>query len=187
MPLLPVIVTAQDQQYLEPRMTFSYASLLGCLVLYIVLKFNIKDGIVNKKIAIIFAVGIMILNAMYFVRNSTENIVCGYLDRNVAKSILEEIYEYQNKNNIKIENIGISYDQKSTTYYDGQPSLETTNVRSMVTNWAAVQVLELYSGEKYKVVDTPDDVKQEFLKYDWHFYNPKQLVFKENNLYICLY
>ena len=187
MPLLPVIATAQEQQYIEPRMTFSYASVIAILVLYIVLKFDIDSSNINKKIAIIFAIGIMILNSMYFIRNSTENVVSGYLDRNVAKSILEEIYDYQNKTNIKIENIGIAYDQRSTTYYNGQPSLETTNVRSMVTNWAAVQVLEFYSGEKFTIVETPDDIKQEFLKHDWHFYTPEQLVFNGDTLYICLY
>lgn len=187
MPLLPVIATAQAQQYLEPRMSFSYASIIAALVLYIVLKFDINSSNINKKIAIILAIGIMILNSMYFVRNSTENVVSGYLDRNVAKSILEEIYEYQLQNDIKIENIGIAYDQSFTTYYDGQPSLETTNVRSMVTNWAAVQVLEFYSGETYNIVETPDNVKQEFLKHNWKFYTPEQLVFDGNTLYICLY
>ena len=187
MPLLPVIATAQEQQYIEPRMTFSYASVIAILILYIVLKFDIDSNNINKKIAIILSIGIMVLNSMYFIRNSTENVVSGYLDRNVAKSILEEIYEYQNETNIKIENIGIAYDQRSTTYYNGQPSLETTNVRSMVTNWAAVQVLEFYSGEKYTIVETPDEVKQEFLKHDWQFYTPEQLVFNGNTLYICLY
>lgn len=187
MPLLPVVATAQSQQYLEPRMSFSYASITAGLILYIALMFDIETNNINKKIAIIFAIGLMILNSMYFIRNSTENVVSGYLDRNVAKSILEEIYEYQNENNIKIENIGIAYDQRSTTYYDGQPSLETTNVRSMVTNWAAVQVLEFYSGETYNIVETPNDVKQKFLEHDWKFYTPEQLVFNGDTLYICLY
>lgn len=187
MPLLPVIVTPQEKQYLEPRMTFSYASLVGVLILYIALNFNINDFSINRKIAMSLAVFALIINAMNFIRTSTENIVSGYLDRNVAKSILEEIYQYQDKNNIKIENIGIAYDQNASTYYDGQPSLESSNVRSMVIDWSAIQVIEFYSGEKYNKVNTPQEVKQEFLKYNWNFYNSKQLIFDGNTVYICLY
>lgn len=186
-PLLPVIATAQEKQYLEPRMALSYSALLGILLLYIVLKFDIDNIIVNKKIAMFMAIIVMLINSLYFVRTSTENVASGYLDRNVAKSMLEEIYEYQIENDIKIQNIGIAYDRSSSTYYNGQPSLESANVRSMVIDWSAIQVLEFYSGEKYNMVVTPDDVKQEFLKYNWGFYNPKQLIFRGDTVYICLY
>ena len=57
----------------------------------------------------------------------------------------------------------------------------------MLEAWAAVQVLEFYSGETYNIVETPNDVKQKFLEHDWKFYTPEQLVFNGNTLYICLY
>ena len=186
MPLLPVMAEPKETQYLEPRMVLSYAALPGILVLYNILKFDINSRL-NKNIAMFFAVIIFTINSQYFIKASTENIASVYLDRNVAESILTEIYNYQNENNVKIKNIGIAFDQKSETYYNGQPPMQTTNVRSMVTDWAAVEVLEFYSGEKYNKVETPNDIKQEFLKYDWKFFNQKQVVFRGDTVYICLY
>lgn len=186
MPLLPVMAEPKETQYLEPRMVLSYAALPGILVLYNILKFDINSRL-NKNIAMFFAVIIFTINSQYFIKASTENISSVYLDRNVAESILTEIYNYQNENNVKIKNIGIAFDQKPETYYNGQPPMQSTNVRSMVTDWAAVEVLEFYSGEKYNKVETPNDIKQEFLKYDWKFFNQKQVVFRGDTVYICLY
>ena len=127
------------------------------------------------------------INAMYFVRTSTENIVSCYLDKNVAISILDEIYEYQDKTGIEVEKIGITYDRSSSTYYVGQPELESANVRSMVIDWSAIEVLEFYSGKVFQRVEVPENVKQEFLKYNWRAYDSKQLIFDGNTLYLCLF
>ena len=127
------------------------------------------------------------LNAMYFIRTSTENIATGYLDKNVDISVLDEIYEYQEKTDIEIKNIGIAYDKSSSTYYVGQPELESANVRSMVIDWSAIEVLEFYSGKTFQRAEVPEKIRQEFLNYNWRTYNSKQLIFEENTLYLCLY
>ena len=42
MPLLPVMATPREQQYIEPRMVLSYAAIIPILILYIIVKFEEK-------------------------------------------------------------------------------------------------------------------------------------------------
>lgn len=195
MPLLPVIVTPQEQQYLQPRMVPSFASVLGILILYIICKMqnqadknntNKSEKIINK-ILVFISTFLVVMNSIYFIYASTENRASAYLDRNVAKSIIEEIYEYENENQIKIENIGLAWDKNPSNYYNGQPTMESANVRSMVIEWSAIEVMEFYSGEKYNKVETPSNIIERFAGENWDFYNQDQLVFEENTLYICLF
>lgn len=195
MPLLPVIVTPQEQQYLQPRMVPSFASVLGILILYIICKMqnqadknntNKSEKIINK-ILVFISTFLVVMNSIYFIYASTENRASAYLDRNVAKSIIEEIYEYENENQIKIENIGLAWDKNPSNYYNGQPTMESANVRSMVIEWSAIEVMEFYSGEKYNKVETPSNIIERFAGENWDFYNQDQLVFEGNTLYICLF
>lgn len=195
MPLLPVIVTPQEQQYLEPRMTPSFASILGILILYIICKMQNQDDKNNtnksekiiNKILIFISTFLVVMNSIYFIYASTENRASAYLDRNVAKSIIEEIYEYENENQIKIENIGLAWDKNPSNYYNGQPTMESANVRSMVIDWSVLEVIEFYSGEKYNKVETPSNIIEIFNEKNWDFYNQDQLIFEGNTLYICLF
>lgn len=195
MPLLPVIVTPQEQQYLQPRMVPSFASILGILILYIICKMqnqadknntNKSEKIINK-ILVFISTFLVVMNSIYFIYASTENRASAYLDRNVAKSIIEEIYEYENENQIKIENIGLTWDKNPSNYYNGQPTMESANVRSMLIEWSAIEVIEFYSGEKYNKVETPSNIIERFAEENWDFYNPDQLVFEGNTLYVCLF
>ncbi len=195
MPLLPVIVTPQEQQYLEPRMTPSFASILGILILYIICKMQNQDDKNNtnksekiiNKILIFISTFLVVMNSIYFIYASTENRASAYLDRNVAKSIIEEIYEYENENQIKIENIGLAWDKNPSNYYNGQPTMESANVRSMVIDWSVLEVIEFYSGEKYNKVETPSNIIEIFNEKNWDLYNQDQLIFEGNTLYICLF
>ena len=72
-------------------------------------------------------------------------------------------------------------------YYEGEPSLRCFNVRSMGTSWAIKEVLTKYTLKGYNKVDVPEDIKKQFLEKDWNEYDKQQLVFENENLYICIY
>ena len=57
----------------------------------------------------------------------------------------------------------------------------------MLIEWSAIEVIEFYSGEKYNKVETPSNIIERFAEENWDFYNPDQLVFEGNTLYICLF
>ena len=129
----------------------------------------------------------LMLNSIYYIFASSENIATNYLDRNIAKSIINEIYTYQEETGMKIENIGLTFDKNPSSNYDGQRWLGVISTRSMVTEWAAIETIELYCGEKFKQVEVPTKYKEDFEQKNWDFFDKEQLIFDESNLYICMY
>jgi len=127
------------------------------------------------------------LNSMYYIIASSEMIATNYLDRNIAQEINNEINKYETKTGIHIENIGLTFDKNITVNYDGQRWLGVINTRSMATEWAAIETIELYSGKYYNQVEVPTKYQEEFAQKDWNYFDKEQLIFEENNLYICMY
>lgn len=186
-PIIPLLATPVNKQYFETRMAMSFGSSLGIILLFMYMTIKMdKYKFLNLVTTIIIFVMLM-LNAMYYIRASSENMATVYMDRNIAKTIIEEIYKYQDESGNKIENIGLTFDKSQTTYYNGQPQYNAINTRSMVINWAAIETIELYSGEHFNQIEVPDKYKKIFEEKDWNFFDKDQLVFENNNLYICLY
>ena len=94
-------------------------------------------------------------------------IATNYLDRNIAQEINNEINKYETKTGIHIENIGLTFDKNITVNYDGQRWLGVINTRSMATEWAAIETIELYSGKYYNQVEVPTKYQEEFAQKDW--------------------
>lgn len=190
LPLLPLIVIPVANQYIESRMAMSFGAVLGVILLYltIVMKKDIETKDFTDKIVCMIVIVLFAINSIYFIRASSENMATGYMDRNIAKAILQQIADYEKENNIKIENIVIGYDANATTYYDGQLKLRSTTARGMVTDYAVIQTLKYYSGINYNAVyQAPKEVKEKFSQLNWDYYSDKQLFFEGNTLYICLY
>lgn len=186
-PILPMLATPVANQYIETRMAMSFGSSLGILILFLVLVVEVHKHNILKVLTIMLISFMTMLNAMYYIMAASENIVTNYLDGNIAKTIIKEIYNYEKETNIKVENIGVTFDKNPTNHYDGQRWLGAITTRSMGTEWAAIETIELYSGENFNQLEVPNEYKEEFLQKDWNCFKEDQLIFVGNNLYICLY
>lgn len=186
-PILPMLVTQVESQYLETRMAMSFGSSIGILILFLSLVIEAKNHkLFNKLLAVIVFI-MVILNALYYILASSEMITTNYLDRNIAEIIIKEIENYQAETGITIENIGICFDKNPTTNYEGQRWLGVITTRSMGTDWTAKETVELYSGKRFNKIEVPNEYREGFLQNDWSFFDKDQLIFDNNNLYICLY
>lgn len=186
-PILPMLVTPIENQYIEARMAMSFGSSIGILLLFLVLVLEIQNEKVYKYFINLIIVGMVILNCIYYIIASSELLATNYLDRNIAKTIIEEINNYQEETGMTIENIGLCKDKNLRTTYDGIHWLGVLTTRSMGTEWAVLETIELYSGKKYNKVEVPNNYQEIFSQKDWNFYNDEQLVFEGNNLFICIY
>ena len=187
-PTLPLIVMPIESQYIEARMAMCFGAILGVILLYLVIVMKaIEIKGLNKLIYILTAC-IFMINAIYFIRASSENMATVYLDRNLAKSVLQAINKYEETTGNTVDTIGITWDKNPTTYYDGQLKLRSTNARGMVTDFSVIEALEYYGGKSYNAIyQVPDNVKSYFEQYDWEFFSEEQLLFEDNNLWLCLY
>lgn len=186
-PILPMLVTPIESQYIETRMAMSFGSSVGILLLFLMLVLEIQKEKIYKYFISAITVVMLILTCVYYILASSELLSTNYLDRNLAKMITEEINDYQEETGITIENIGLCKDKNIRTTYDGIHWLGVLTTRSMGTDWAVLETIELYSGKKYNKIEVPNNYKEDFGQKDWNFYNDEQLVFEGNNLFICIY
>ena len=187
-PTLPLIVMPIESQYIEARMAMCFGAILGVILLYLVIVMKAIEIRGWNKIIYILTACIFMINAIYFIRASSENMATVYLDRNLAKSVLQAINKYEETTGNTVDTIGITWDKNPTTYYDGQLKLRSTNARGMVTDFSVIQALEYYGGKNYNAIyQVPDNIKSYFEQYDWDFFSEEQLLFEDNNVWLCLY
>lgn len=188
LPILPLLAMPVETQYLEARMCMCFGAVWGVILLYLVMVMKANEIKVINTITYIMILVAFLINSIYFIRASSENMATVYLDRNLAEIILYKINEYEKITGKVVDTVAITWDKTSTIYYDGQPTLRSTNARGMVTDFSVVQALEYYSGRDFKgVYQIPEEVDSYFKQYDWNCYSEEQLLFKDNVLYLCLY
>ena len=134
-PILPLMAIPIKDQYMETRMAMVFGALAGTLLLYLILVMKADETKVIKDIISIITITLFVINSIYFIRSSSENIATGYIDRNIAKSIIYNIEKYEKENDIKLKKIVVGYDKKPIYYYEGQIMLRSTNGRGLATNF----------------------------------------------------
>ena len=172
---------------METRMAMVFGSLAGTLLLYLILVMKADETKVIKDIISIITITLFVINSIYFIRSSSENIATGYIDRNIAKSIIYNIEKYEKENDIKLKKIVVGYDTNPIYYYEGQIMLRSTNGRGLATNFTVAPLIEYYRGEKYDWYVSQEEIDERFLEKNWDAYSEEQLVFEGDTLYLCVY
>lgn len=186
-PILPLMAIPIKDQYMETRMAMVFGALAGTLLLYLILVMKADETKVIKDIISIITITLFVINSIYFIRSSSENIATGYIDRNIAKSIIYNIEKYEKENNIKLKKIVVGYDKKPIYYYEGQIMLRSTNGRGLATNFTVAPLIEYYCGEKYDWYVSQEEIDEKFSEKNWDAYSEEQLVFEGDTLYLCVY
>ena len=185
-PIIPILATPATQ-YIEPRMAMCFGSIIGILIIFLLAVVEIDR---NKYLLIAVAtitIFNLIINSVFLITASSATLVTNRLDHFIVKDIIQEIEKYETTSGKTIKNVGIAFDKKYTMYYEGEPALRCYNVRSMGTSWAVKEIISTFTGRTFKNTNVPQDIKEKFLQNDWDRYNKEQLVFEEENLYICIY
>ena len=185
-PIIPILATPATQ-YIEPRMAMCFGPIIGILIIFLLAVVEIDR---NKYLLIAVAtitIFNFIINSVFLITASSATLVTNRLDHFIVKDIIQEIEKYETTSGKTIKNVGVAFDKKYTMYYEGEPALRCYNVRSMGTSWAVKEIISTFTGRTFKNTNVPQDVKEKFLQNDWDRYNKEQLVFEEENLYICIY
>lgn len=186
-PIIPIIATPAELQYIEPRMAMCFGSVIGILILYLITIVEVDKNKVLLTILSIVAILNFCGNSIYMVVASTSTLTTNQIEKVIAKQIISKIDKYEEKTGKEIKNIGVTFDKSYTMYYEGQPTLRCFNVRSLGNSWAAKEVITAYSSKVYENILVPEEVKNIFLEKDWNSYSDEQLIFDGENLYICIY
>lgn len=186
-PIIPIIVTPVDSQYIEPRMAMSFGSIIGILIIFLLAVVEVDKNKVLLNILTIFTVLNFLGNSVFLIVASSSILLTNQLDKFTAQEMIKEINNYELSTGKKIRKIGVTYDKNYTLYYEGQPNLRCYNVRTIGVKWAVKEVITMYTGKGYENTTVPEEISEGFLTKDWTSYDKEQLVFDGENLYICIY
>lgn len=186
-PIIPILATPVELQYMEPRMAMCFGSIIGILVIFLLSVVRVDKNKILLTIVGFIAVLNFIGNSIFLVEASTSTLITNQIDKIIAEQIINEIKKYEENTGKEITAIGGAFDKNYTMYYSGQPALRCFDVRSLGTGWAVKEVITTYTGKYYENVNVPEEIQKEFLNKDWNTYDKEQLVFDGNNLYICIF
>lgn len=186
-PLIPILASPTDAQYIEPRMAMCFGSIIGILIIFLLAVVEVDKNKILLTILTILTALTFVGNSIFLIMAASSTLITNQLDKFTAQEIIKEINEYETKTGKEIKKIGVAFDKTYTMYYEGQPALRCFNVRSMGTHWAVKEVITMYTGKGYENTTVPEEISEGFLTKDWTSYNKEQLVFDGENLYICIY
>lgn len=184
-PLIPFIIMATDSIGINGRSAIALGSIIGflCMFYLIALKNNKHFNIG----AIVCFIGIILLTSYSYQKIALNTIIINKMDDIEAKRIVEIIKDYQKDNNIIVKKIGYQYDKHPIVVYNGSEYINAMTVRSMHIDWSAINYLSYYLKQDLHLITVSEDVKDYCASSDWNYFSNEQLVFNNDELYICVY
>lgn len=175
--------------YLSGILSTSHATrtmfpLFSIFALFIIGTLSLKPKKITKIFISIILFMVLSINIFKIVTYENGLKTQNQSDEVWASQVVNSINEYEEKSGNTIEKIYYGYDD----CYDMNVENSFTNSATSV-RYAFDSIFEVYSGTEYLVIEmTEEECRNVFGNNDWKdFEADKQLVFKDNELYICCY
>ena len=187
LPIMPLIIQEESEQYLELRMCLSFGASIGIMLIYIFATLNLKSEKLFNLLILITSI-VFILNGMYIVHSSSQMVATNLLDRNLAITMINRIEKYEKENDITVKNIAIDFDTNPEYYYAGSKRYRCLTLKSFATDWSVIGILETYSNRTFNRVDMLDTIHTKYFENkNWNCYDEEQCIFLDDTLYFCIY
>ena len=184
-PLLPFIIMSTDSIGINGRSAIALGAVIGFLFMFYLTTLK-NNKYFNKGIIVCF-IGIILLTSYSYQKIAINTIIINKMDDIEAKRIVEMIKDYQNNNNIAIKKVGYQYDKHPIVVYPGTEYINAMTVRSMHIDWSAVNYLSYYLDQDLDLTTVTENVKEYCLTRDWDDFNKEQIIFDNDQIYICVY
>lgn len=182
--ILPQLMQNTESIWMVARSTYAFSSLIGIVLLYTFINFNVKKA---EYVIVLMSICYLCVQYKSFTEIEISRYKLNYIDKEETLNILNYIEEYENETGNKIENIAVYQDKYVTYTYKDLFVTGDLNVRAYSSDWATKGILEYYSGRKFENVEKKKELEERFEKEDWKAFSKEQLVFENNTLHICCY
>ncbi len=182
--ILPQLMQNTESIWMVARSTYAFSSLIGIVLLYTFINFNVKKA---EYVIVLMSICYLCVQYKSFTEIEISRYKLNYIDKEETLNILNYIEEYENETGNKIENIAVYQDKYVTYTYKDLFVTGDLNVRAYSSDWATKGILEYYSGRKFENVEKKKELEERFEKEDWKSFSKEQLVFENNTLHICCY
>lgn len=183
MPFIPNLGMNSNMNYTAARMITSIGSIIGIVIIYSVLYFDITY---KKNIKKIF-IGLILFYSVY---NSYNYFYTSYVglkryekDMNAILNIHEMINWYEKEYDQKVKTIKYMYNKKAESFYLEYHKKNSYNYRVYSIDWAMGCAVNM-NKEKYTFIKMNEE---EIKKYSDELIKEEQIIFEEETLYLLLY
>lgn len=167
------------------RSSYPMAAVIGLLLLYLCLEFELKP--LEKNIIIVFAIIFAIIQFVSFMQITIDNYVGNYMDKQISLKIKNKVEEYEEETGNIIDTIAIYHDKETRYTYDEIKASGDMNVRAYSSDWCTTAILKLYLNREFKNAEKDYELEKEFMENNWNEFDEKQIVFEKNIMHLCIY
>lgn len=119
---------------------------------------------------------------------ASDHLSTNKLDQEVAKLILENIEEKEEKLGITITKIAFINDTNPIWYYNNIIHYRDLNIRALNVDWSVIPLLQFVSKRKFERVDMDSEIYNKYFKgRDWDAFSNEQIVIENNVAYIVMF
>ena len=181
----PQIMQPTNSIWFGPRSTYSFASMYGILLLYLVTNFELKK--ILEKSIIILSLLLIVFQAQKFIKIEKDRYILNKNDKNITLQIIKQIENYEKQTGNRISCISWYQDEKPNYTYNGIFVTSDMNVKCYSSDWSTVEVLKYYLKRNIKLEKKNQKLEERFKNKNWDNFNFEQLVFDNNKLNFCNY
>lgn len=181
----PQIIQDTNSIWFVARSSYPIAAIIGILILYILMNFEIKK--VEENILIIMLVLFSIIQFQNFTTYSIDNYIGNYLDKTISLEIKGMINQYEEETGEKIEEMSIYKDRNIQYTHSGLKASGDINVKAYCADWCISSIIKLYTNKDLKIVENNQSIKEDFLQKDWNYFCKEQILFENNTMHICIF
>lgn len=183
--IVPQFVQPTSGVWFVPRTTYCFAGLYGILILYLSMKFELRN--ISKTVIVIASAILLILQLQKFIQIEQGRFLLNQKDEQITMQIIEQINQYEAQSGNTITELSLYQDEKPNYTYESVFATGDMNVKCYANGWSAASISNYYLKRDIKLVENDEIKAQEFLKQNWDEFNLKQIEFDKNRLIICNY
>lgn len=181
----PQLLQDTNQIWFVARSSYPMAAIIGILLEYLFMKFDIKS--ITKNILICILTIFLIIQFGKFMRFSIDNYIGNYMDKTITYKINIMMLDYEKETGNKIDTISIYRDANTAYAYPNIKATGDMNVKAYTAEWVIPCILRLYTNREYKVIENEEHIKLEFEKVDWTSFSEEQIIFEKNIMHLCIF
>ena len=183
--IAPQLLQNTESIWFVSRNTYAIASIIGILLAYAMILFEIKP----KEIKIIIAISciILVIQFVYFTRYSIDNYIVNYQDKQNVKQIEEVISKYEQETGNSITKIAFYNDKNPSYTYLDIHSTGDLNIKALYPDWAKTAVIKYYTGRVLEPIQSNETIAERFKENDWNYYDKEQIILENDTIHLCNY
>ncbi|SFP35647.1 Glucosyl transferase GtrII [Butyrivibrio proteoclasticus] len=167
----------------SPRTAYTYGMIFGVVFFY---SMYLQKECGKNYIPIIFSIIILAYEYLNFSSVFVDRYQCNAVDRYYAQIIREQIKEYEDETGNIVDTICFYTDADRKWWDEGYGDTELMT-RAQSTGWSALNSINLYLERDYKEGQQDEELAEYFAEHNWGMYSEEQVIFKENELHLCIY